>query len=130
MRRHDSAWGTFFNGVVAFGTPGRKGIYSGMRCVRLRCDFLKFIKKQMPHFTLFRTIGICFFINFENQHPRPKTAHSRIYTFVSGLFVRKQHVYKWFPCGRDGWGKGSKWQNTSFEKARLVLRRRYIFCLN
>ena len=75
-----------------FVTPCRKGICSEMRCVRLRCDFLKFIKKQMPHFTLFRTIGICFFINFENQHPRPKTANFRMSPFAAERNKRLPHI--------------------------------------
>ena len=71
-------------------TPGREGESVSCASVRLRCDFLKFIKKQMPHFTLFRTIGICFFINFENQHPRPNTANFRIYPYGAGLYTNRR----------------------------------------
>ena len=75
-------------------TPGLKGDCLEMRCVRLRCGFLKLIKKQMPHFTLFREIGICFFISFENHHPRPKTAHFRMYTFVADLSMKRPVISK------------------------------------
>ena len=75
-------------------TPGLKGDCLEMRCVRLRCGFLKLIKKQMPHFTLFREIGICFFISFENHHPRPKTAHFLMYPFAAGLSMKRSIAIK------------------------------------
>ena len=82
-------------GVVPFGTPGREGESVRYASVRLRCDFQKFIKKQMPHFTLFRTIGICFFINFENHHPRPNTRISDRFTFSAGLVTKWRQTVGW-----------------------------------
>ena len=87
-------------GVMPFGTPGREGESVRYASVRLRCDFLKFIKKQMPHFTLFRTIGICFFINFKNHHPRPNTANFRIYPFGAGLSTNRRKTQE--ESGRKG----------------------------
>ena len=65
--------GGFAFGRLAFGdvqTQGHRGRYA---CVRLRCVFLKFMNRQMPHFALLRAIGICRFMNFENQSPRTNT---------------------------------------------------------
>lgn len=80
--------------IIAFWDVQTKGHRFGYACVRLRCDFLKIPNRQMPHFTLFRTIVICRFMNFENQSPRTKTRLSKPMAHVPEPAIKSHYLFK------------------------------------
>ena len=73
--------GLFSMGVVAFGTLGHKGIYSGMRCVRLRSDFHALIKPEDASF-----------------HVVQRSQHLRVLLKLKIiLLVRRQRIPEYIP---------------------------------